>query len=56
MLKEIPEELSAAVYSLHGTETSPKEMVADPIARGAIGGNLWKQGPEVNIDVDIDNR
>lgn len=35
-MKEIPEELSAAVYSLHGTLTSPKEMVADPIARGAI--------------------
>lgn len=39
-MKEMPLELSAAVNSLHGTETSPKEMVAVPIARGAMVANI----------------
>ncbi len=33
MLKEIPAELSAAENSFTGMETSPKEMLAVPIAR-----------------------
>lgn len=48
-MKEIPDVLDAAVNSLHGTETSPKEIVAEPIARGAIVGEIFRTpGADVN--------
>lgn len=36
-MNDTPDELSDAVYSLHGTLTRPNEMVAFPMDRGGMG-------------------